>query len=80
MFLSKAFVAAGLLTGQALTAPSLQPRDLTSSIAVERPIALQGILNNIGPDGSEAHGASAGVIIASPSTAGQRCSTVTLTC
>ncbi|OAG04611.1 1, 4-alpha-D-glucan glucohydrolase [Paraphaeosphaeria sporulosa] len=42
--------------------------DLASRIEGETTIALQGVLNNFGPDGSEAPGASAGVLIASPST------------
>lgn len=36
-------------------------------IAVERPIALQGALNNIGPNGSQVEGASAGFMVTSPS-------------
>ncbi|KAF2448511.1 carbohydrate-binding module family 20 protein [Karstenula rhodostoma CBS 690.94] len=42
--------------------------DLASRIEAENKIALQGVLNNFGPDGSQAPGASAGVLIASPST------------
>ncbi|KAA8574592.1 hypothetical protein EYC84_006034 [Monilinia fructicola] len=37
-------------------------------LASQSPISLQGILNNIGPDGSKAPGASAGIVVASPST------------
>ncbi|OSD07483.1 carbohydrate-binding module family 20 protein [Trametes coccinea BRFM310] len=37
-------------------------------VASESPIAKQGVLNNIGPDGSKAHGAKAGIVVASPST------------
>ncbi|KAK9422220.1 putative Glycosyl hydrolase, family 15 [Seiridium unicorne] len=36
-------------------------------IETEKPIALQGVLNNIGPDGSLVEGASAGIVVASPS-------------
>ncbi|KAI0144327.1 carbohydrate-binding module family 20 protein [Xylariaceae sp. FL1272] len=39
-----------------------------SFVTKQRAISLQGVLNNIGPDGSKASGASSGVIIASPST------------
>jgi len=45
----------------------LKPRDLSSFVALERAIAIQGVLNNIGPDGSKAPGAGPGYIIASPS-------------
>ncbi|KAL1874165.1 hypothetical protein Plec18167_006100 [Paecilomyces lecythidis] len=41
--------------------------DLASFIDTETPIALQGVLNNIGPNGTGASGASAGIVVASPS-------------
>ncbi|MCJ1243394.1 hypothetical protein MMC30_000591 [Trapelia coarctata] len=41
---------------------------LASFLAAESPIALQGVLSNIGPNGSKAPGASPGIVIASPST------------
>jgi glucoamylase len=63
-----------LLISQAVAAPSdIRARDLDSFIASERAIALQGVLNNIGPDGSKAEGAGAGFIIASPSKADPDC-------
>ncbi|RAL64344.1 hypothetical protein DID88_001820 [Monilinia fructigena] len=37
-------------------------------LASQSPLSLDGILNNIGPDGSKAPGASAGIVVASPST------------
>ncbi len=40
---------------------------LTDFIATEGPIALQGVLNNIGSAGSEAAGAQSGLVVASPS-------------
>ncbi|KAL8942854.1 MAG: hypothetical protein Q9211_001217 [Gyalolechia sp. 1 TL-2023] len=40
---------------------------LDSFIATESPIALDGVLNNIGSTGSKAMGASTGLVIASPS-------------
>ncbi|KUJ06868.1 1, 4-alpha-D-glucan glucohydrolase [Mollisia scopiformis] len=58
----------GLLTcflSQAIAAPG--KRDLTSFTAAERAIALQGALNNIGPDGVKVPGAGAGFVVASPS-------------
>ena len=42
-------------------APPHVVRDLNSFIATERPRALQGILDNIGPDGTLAHGAKPGI-------------------
>ena len=49
--------------------PLLQQRQsgsLDSFIATELPIALQGILNNIGPAGVLVPGAAPGLVIASP--------------
>lgn len=37
-------------------------------VATEGPIAKAGVFANIGPDGAKCHGASAGVVVASPST------------
>lgn len=42
--------------------------DLVSFITNERPVALQGILDNIGANGDLVQGADAGVVVASPST------------
>ena len=58
----------------ALAAPapsSLEARatgSLTSWLASESPIALQGVLNNIGASGAKVPGASNGIVVASPST------------
>ncbi|KAI1264227.1 carbohydrate-binding module family 20 protein [Xylariaceae sp. FL1019] len=41
---------------------------LDDFVTKQRAVSLQGVLNNIGPDGSKASGASSGVVIASPST------------
>lgn len=50
------------------------PRDdIDTFVEKQRAISLQGVLNNIGPDGSKASGAGAGVIIASPSTDNPNC-------
>lgn len=46
---------------------------LASFIASETPIALQGILDNIGPDGKKVAGAGSGLVIASPSTVEPNC-------
>ncbi|KAF3007310.1 hypothetical protein E8E14_004704 [Neopestalotiopsis sp. 37M] len=55
---------------------SAAPRDIACSsvdidafVTAERSIALQGVLNNIGANGSLADGAAAGFVVASPSKA-----------
>ncbi|OBT67060.1 hypothetical protein VE03_04402 [Pseudogymnoascus sp. 23342-1-I1] len=45
-----------------------QPSKLDKFVTAEKKIALQGVLNNIGPDGSRVPGAGAGFVVASPST------------
>ena len=63
-----------LLISQSVAAPSdLRSRDLTSFVAAERAIALQGALNNIGPNGSAVPGAGAGFVVASPSKVNPDC-------
>jgi glucoamylase len=39
-------------------------QNANSFIQAERPIALQGVLNNFGPDGNLSHGAAPGIPIA----------------
>ena len=58
-----------------LAAPSagLWARDLNSFITSEKAVALQGALNNIGPNGSMVPGAGAGFVVASPSKANPDC-------
>lgn len=46
---------------------------LSSFIASESPIALQGVLNNIGSTGSKVPGAAAGLVVASPSKSDPNC-------
>lgn len=46
---------------------SRQSNDLENFISRESPTALQGILNNIGANGSRVEGASSGIVVASPS-------------
>ncbi|KAK2044146.1 family 15 glycosyl hydrolase [Colletotrichum somersetense] len=43
--------------------------DIDTFISQQRDIALKGALNNIGPNGSLVQGASAGIVVASPSKA-----------
>ena len=62
MFLSQA------VQGKVVNLFSRQTNELDTFISTERPIALQGILNNIGANGSLVEGASSGIVVASPST------------
>ena len=63
------------LCARALAAPSveLRARDLNSFVTSEKAIALQGALNNIGPNGSMVPGAGAGFVVASPSKVNPDC-------
>lgn len=65
-FIVAAFAWAGL--GAAQQNASLDP-----FVTQEKSIALQGALNNIGPNGSKVPGASAGIVVASPSTVNPDC-------
>ncbi|KAF8906144.1 glucoamylase [Mucidula mucida] len=57
-----------VLYGLSLAASTwAQSGSIDAYIASESPIAKAGVLANIGPDGSKASGAKAGVVIASPS-------------
>jgi len=46
---------------------------LDDFIASEGPIALQGVLNNIGSSGSKVAGAAPGLVVASPSKSNPDC-------
>lgn len=46
---------------------------IDSFIASESPVALQGILNNIGSAGSKVAGAASGIVVASPSKTNPDC-------
>lgn len=46
---------------------------LASFIASETPKSLKGILDNIGPNGSQVEGAASGLVIASPSKVDPDC-------
>lgn len=47
--------------------------ELEKYIKTERVIALQGVLDNIGPNGVKVPGAGRGIVIASPSKANPDC-------
>ncbi|KAK6206338.1 hypothetical protein LQW54_007790 [Pestalotiopsis sp. IQ-011] len=78
--LFSAFVATAALSGLgSATTTKLGRRDgLDAYVTAERSIALQGVLNNIGPNGSLATGAAAGYVVASPSQANPDYSALTL--
>ncbi|OQE04478.1 hypothetical protein PENVUL_c033G07353 [Penicillium vulpinum] len=59
-----ALLAPGVLSAALLPR---QSDDLSAFVKSESAIALQAILNNIGADGSAVSGASAGIVVASPS-------------
>lgn len=66
-----------LLAGAATLAEAstidIRDQGLEAFIAAERKIALQGVLNNIGPNGSAVPGAHAGYVVASPSKDNPNC-------
>ncbi|KAK2765066.1 hypothetical protein FQN54_008765 [Arachnomyces sp. PD_36] len=66
-----AAVVETLLVGSALATPtstvSKRQSDIEAFIEKQRPVSLDGIVANIGPDGSGAQGAAAGIVVASPS-------------
>jgi glucoamylase len=68
-------IVCGLLCSQAVRVQgkgfslfSRQTNELDAFVSNESPIALQGILNNIGANGSLVEGAASGIVVASPST------------
>jgi len=74
MLLKHLFTAASALSC-AYASPNgrLAERDLTSNIDAEYTRSLQGVLDNLGPDGALAPGAAAGILVASPSTVNPDC-------
>lgn len=75
MYLLSSSVAAACLLCSQVSAVSIDlgARDLDSFVSSERANALQGALNNIGPDGAAVPGAGAGLVVASPSMADPNC-------
>ncbi|ETS82347.1 Glucoamylase P [Pestalotiopsis fici W106-1] len=71
MLLTFTFAAVVSLSALASVVPTERASsvDLDAFVTVERSIALQGVLNNIGANGSLAVGAAAGYVVASPSKA-----------
>jgi len=64
-----------VVLGGLVLSEAVQVRDVgvDNFVSVERPIALQGALNNIGPNGSMVPGAGAGYVVASPSKVNPNC-------
>lgn len=50
-----------------------QTASLSAFLTAESPIALQGVLNNIGSSGVDAPGADAGIVVASPDQTNPDC-------
>lgn len=71
MYLLTMFVA--FAAGVAQSNIPLVSRDLNPYITSQRARSLQGIFDNIGPDGVKAPDASSGIIVASPSTVNPDC-------
>lgn len=63
---------AALLSLQVAAVSDVRKRDLNSFVAAETVIALQGALNNIGPNGSLVSGAG-NYVVASPSLVNPDC-------
>ncbi|KAI0755207.1 glucoamylase [Daedaleopsis nitida] len=57
-----------LLTSLVALATAAFAQTADDYVESEGPIAKAGLLANVGPDGSKAHGAKAGLVVASPST------------
>ena len=80
-FLSSVAGLVSLLASQAIAAPGenghgshgSSPSQLDKFVTAEKKIALQGVLNNIGPDGAKVLGAGAGFVVASPSKVDPDC-------
>lgn len=70
-------IGAGLLSScWADPTPSLQNTKreaIDNFIATESPVALQGVLNNVGANGGKVPGAASGVVVASPSQSNPDC-------
>lgn len=76
MAVTTAFAALNLLTLVQGSVVEFSPRasgSLDSWLATETPIALQGVLNNIGSSGAFTEGADEGIVLASPSKADPNC-------
>lgn len=67
------FLAAAAIGPVAAKVDERAAGSLASWLASENYYALQGVLNNIGPNGSKVPGAKPGIVVASPSTSNPDC-------
>jgi glucoamylase len=62
------------LLGSAAAMPHVaRQSSLDDYLTKQEPISQQGVLDNIGPDGAKVEGASAGIVVASPSKSEPDC-------
>lgn len=66
-------IAVASLAGVVQSNVPLASRDLKTYVASQKARSLHGIFDNIGPDGAKVAGASAGIVVASPSTVNPDC-------
>jgi glucoamylase len=59
--------------GSPLTSNERRQTSLEQYLKAQADVSIKGILANIGPDGSKAQGASAGIVVASPSRTDPDC-------
>jgi len=73
MLLKSVFFANAIASAVASPASFQKRQDVDSYVEAEKPIALQGILNNFGPNGNLSRGAAPGVSIAGNSETNPPC-------
>ena len=73
MLLKSVFIANAIAGAVASPASLHKRQDVNSYIEAEKPIALQGVLNNFGPNGNLSRGAAPGVSIAGNSETNPPC-------
>lgn len=78
--LVSALAVAGLWLDGAAARRRLACRDLNGFITTQNNISLNGVLANIGSDGSRAQGAAAGAVVASPSKSNPDCKSTAVFC
>ena len=81
--LANLFLLSAALTSVIASPVQHEPRQTASAslsafLTTESPIALQGVLNNIGADGADAPGAKAGIVVASPDSTNPDCKSLNL--
>ena len=74
--LSLALLAPGAIASALPLRHPARQTSLSSFIQSESSIALQGVLDNIGANGSKVSGASSGIVVASPSKVDPDCESI----